>query len=729
MTVRQIQSKRLPHVGLLCGASAFAAIASLVPSSAFAQTSAAAAATAPAPQDQAPGTASSDTTGDIVVTAQKREERLQDVPISVSVLGGKQLDQSTAKGVSEQLALIPGFSLAKSTYSGGGLISVRGVSAARTLFGGANPVAYYLDSVPFGFVQSSVTPDADAYDLSRIEALRGPQGTLYGANALAGVVRVLTNDPNLDRFEMKFRVGDSSTENGGNNYRGDLAVNIPLVDGKLAVRGVVDYQSLSGWIDTPIAKNANSSVSRSYRFKVGAQPTDDLSIVAGVWLNRESGNGISAGQRYNFRNATIDEPHDANYDMYSLKVNYDFHAFTFSSSTSYLKYNEFGVNDAAYRFGGLHAPLDFGFNAKTFSEEINLASEGSGPWRWSAGAFYRDGSDKGVVLSPIGIDLDWTNTSKSYAVFGEVTRLFANDTIEFTLGGRYFHDHVTTVEDHDIAPVNPAGYYRATGNYSAATPRVVLSWHPERGLTAYASYSQGFRSGSPQAYYTVAGKPGFPDVKPDKLFNYEVGFKGDVGVFSFDAAVYYMKWKDIQQQVTVQYGNPPQAVAAIINGQSASGKGIDLSLRAHPLQGLDFGGSISWNDLATDSNIVDGGTVLFTKGDRLNNSPKYNANLFLNYGAEIGGGYKGTLSLSANYADKICSRTTVKGAAVIACGDSYWTSRAAFSLDSQKGWRLTAYVDNLNNFKGAVIGDPVWGPDYTTRLRPRTIGLQFEYHL
>src|ERR1700761_1185446 len=173
---------------------------------------------------------------EIVVTAQKREQRIQDVPISLSVMGGAELDKSSIQSVSDALGLVPGVAVNVTGQGGETRLTVRGVTASGPLFAGPSPIGYYLDSVPFGLVRSAVEPDANTYDLNRIEVLRGPQGTLYGASALNGVVRVLTNDANLDRFELNARVIDSYTQNGGNNPRGDLAVNVPLIEGKLAVR-------------------------------------------------------------------------------------------------------------------------------------------------------------------------------------------------------------------------------------------------------------------------------------------------------------------------------------------------------------------------------------------------------------------------------------------------------------------------------------------------------------
>src|ERR1700761_4711122 len=169
---------------------------------------------------------------EIVVTAQKREQRIQDVPISLSVMGGAELDKSSVQSVSDALSMVPGVAVNVTGQGGETKLTIRGVTASGALFAGPgpSPIGYYLDSVPFGLVRSSVQPDANSYDLNRIEVLRGPQGTLYGASALNGLVRVLTNDADLNEFDFKARASVSSTDSGGGNWREDAAVNLPTLD-------------------------------------------------------------------------------------------------------------------------------------------------------------------------------------------------------------------------------------------------------------------------------------------------------------------------------------------------------------------------------------------------------------------------------------------------------------------------------------------------------------------
>lgn len=670
---------------------------------------------------------------EVVVTAQKRQERLQDVPISISVLGGEQLDSSTTQGVTEALNSVPGVSTSTGYQGGGALLAVRGVTASSSTFSGSSPIAYYLDSVPFGLVDSAIAPDTSPYDLQRVEALRGPQGTLYGAGGEGGVVRVLTNDANLSAFELKGRATGSSTEYGGANSGADMAINVPLMQDTLAVRAVIDYQDLSGWIDKPKQSDVNDAQLRNARFKVNAQPTEQLSIGLSAWVSRQNYGAPSIGTDERQSDHLLGEPITVDYEVYGAKINYNFGAFSVTSMTSYLNHRESDTLDYGEYLGLPSYPLHERFDGDVSSEELNINSNGDGPWRWSGGAIYRDGENSTSQVLPVFATLDWTDTSRSYAAFGELSRRFLDDKFEWTLGARYFHDDVTSKEDHAVAPLNPAfGYYREQESFNSTTPRAVLTWKPDEGAMIYASYSEGFRSGAPQAYYSVNGVPGFPAVKPDKLDNYEIGAKVDLfdSLLSIDSAVYYMKWKDVQQVILVPF--QATIVSALINGTSASGPGVDFGLTLRPLKGLELIGSISWNDLTLDSNVTSGGAILFYSGDRLNFSPKYTVAAAANYAFPLGAhGFQGRFSASVHSTSALSDRTVVAGHPSITEGNTMLIARTSFSIVAPLNWELSIYADNLTNDQGAVYRNPAFGtpaPNWDVRVRPRTAGVELDYH-
>jgi iron complex outermembrane receptor protein len=654
---------------------------------------------------------------EIIVTAQKREERLHNVPISITVLNGTALERSSLDGVTDALNRIPGVVASMGAEGEGTQIGIRGVGAAGPLLNGSSPNAYYLDSVPFGLVRSGVAPNATIYDLQRIEVLRGPQGTLYGASAENGVVRVLTNDANLDAFELKARTTLSTTEDGSGNYRGDVAVNVPIIEGKLAVRGLVGYDDESGWIDATFKKNANASREKTYRLKVNAQPTDALSIGLSLWRSRNHADSPSTADDLGQADHTLPDPVDIGYDTYGLKVGYDFSHVTLSSMTSYLDYdNQFVLDLAGFGFPGFTVLADT--PAHMFSQEVLVSSKDSGSlWRWSAGGFYRNASDRLFQTSPVVMFKD---DSESYAVFGELSRRFFGRKFEWTLGLRHFHDDVATTK---LDPTPPP--FSTPDSFNSTTPRAVLTWYPSEDVMVYGSYSEGFRSGMPQYYSISESHPEVPPLKPDKLHNYEIGAKAQFldRRISLDGAIYYIDWQDVQQALLVPFGGVQ--INALVNGGSASGPGVDLSVTASPAAGLDFGVAMSWNDLTFDSDVISNGAVLFNGGERLNYSSKYTGSAYLEYSFPIGvSGFRGQFSVSANHTSKQNNR----GAGYLALGNDLTFARASFAINSPNHWSATLFGDNLNNEDGAtpaVYPVPYWYP----RPRPRTVGLQFEYHL
>ncbi len=676
-----------------------------------------------------PPAAPSEQLEEIVVSAQKREERLQNVPISISVLSGRELDSSTSQGVAEALQNVPGVATQQSYIGEGGTVTtIRGVAPAWLFLSGSSPVAYYLDSVPFGLVKSAMGPDADVYDLQQVEVLRGPQSTLYGANALSGVVRVLTHDPDLSSFDFKARVSDSGTQYGGNNYRGDLTVNAPVIPGKLAVRATIGYEDDSGWIDQPDKKNANDNTIQTYRLKVKATPTDELSIGLSAWRSRDNSGAPSTGYTFDKNASMVDQPGSTVYDAYGMTLGYNFTTFALDSATSYLDYlNEgtLGLDVTPFDLPG--GTYFNGVRSNIFSEELNLHSLQDRDWRWSAGAMFRRGTEVNAesytVLAVPAIH--YYDTSRSYAIYGELTRLLADGRFELTAGIRHFHDEVS--QEDQNAPGTP--FIVAGSTAAANTPRGVVTWHVTDLQTVYASYSEGFRSGFPQDANIPAT---FGPAAPDRLRNYELGSKGTLsdGLVSYDASLYYMDWRGIQQTLGVQLYLSGTYYPAVVNAGTASGVGSDLSVSLHPMQSLTLTGSVSWNDLGFNSDIVSGGEIFFRKGDRPSFSPETTAGLSADYTFPIGRqGYTGRAGASANYTSSQTYRGIEGVAVLVQSGDPMVFSRASLSVESPAHWTATLYGDNLNNERGAPVMAFIGAPNWDARVRPRTVGVQLEYRL
>jgi iron complex outermembrane recepter protein len=665
---------------------------------------------------------------EVVVTAQKREERLNDVPISMTVLSGVELDSSTVQGISEALNRVPGVATTIAQQSGGTQIAIRGVTAGGPLFNGSSPIAYYMDSVPFGLIKTAIGPDSNAYDLKQVEVLRGPQGTLYGASAQNGVVRVLTQDANLDELEFKARTSASSTSRGSENYRGDVALNVPLVPGQVAARAVLGYGDFSGWIDKPAKSDVNDAQLRNMRLKVNAQTSENLSIGLSAWLSREDYGAPSVSDDNLRQSSLADESIATGYDVYGLKVDYEFPGLTLSSRTSYIDFTNEGTVDFAP--AGIPAPLFTGLYSKVVAQEVIVNSTREDAWRWSMGAMYRDAEDllrqrfPGVIPAPIG----FTETSRSVAVFGQLTRRLMDGKLQLTAGLRHFEDDVTGRENIRVTGVPTEPLIHTKSTFEADSPRFVVTLHPSDSLTLYASYAEGFRSGFNQHSIVLTTAPGFPPLKADNLINYEVGAKGTVwdGRISFDSAFFYMDWQHVQQTLTVNFNGA--AVTALVNGKSASGPGFEFAAVAEPIERLQLAVNFSWNDLQMDAPVFSGGALLFHRGDRLNLSSQYTAGVSIDYEFPLGrNGYNGRLATSANYASEQDQRTVVNAAQLIGRGDDMLIACASFTLDFPNRWSATLLADNINNETDSPVRDSTGVADWSMRIRPRTLGVQVEY--
>lgn len=664
--------------------------------------------------------------GEIVVTAQKREEKLQNVPISIAVISGKSLDRQPTGGTLEALRQVPGLSQTSTSIGNATQLTIRGVAPAGQFLNGSATVGYYIDSIPFGLVKSAVVPDTNAYDMERIEVLRGPQGTLYGASALNGVVRLITHDADPTQFAFKARGGASITKGGAPGLRADAAVNLPVIEDKLAVRLVGGVESLGGWIDQPLRgkDNANNSLSRNLRVKVDARPSDNLRIDLTAWISRQKDDAASYADNDGNQSTPLATPQSTRYDAYSGKITYDLPFVSISSATSYLKMRRTSYTD--YSVISPTAQLYSDMPSRVFTEEFLLNSTGKSSWRWSAGAFYRKAHDDLYQYLPgvTPLPLYFRDQSESIAVFGQVTKTFLDNRLELSAGLRYFHDKVTQRELANQAANVGEPLIAKTTPFHAVTPRAVLTWLPSSSLTAYASYSEGFRSGFNQTPLALLAAPDLPPVNADKLHNYEAGVKGTLlgGLASYEAALFYIKWNDVQQTAQVLYNGV--YIGAAINGPSASGLGTDVSLTLHSGAGFDLGGSVSWSGLNLDDAVTSQGAVAYDKGDRLAYSAKYTASAFANYAMRVSDMLEVRFNLSANYHSAMTTRTLSRASSAVASSDRPLIINGSITLADDQNRSISLYVQNLTNWNGLM--QPAVDEQNMFRLRPRTIGFQFD---
>lgn len=654
---------------------------------------------------------------EIVVSAQRRgDERLVETPVSIGVLSGADLDRGSSRSVADVLNQVGGVTLIE-TRPGQSDIAIRGVVAGA----GTSTTGYYLDELPFAFIDQTQAPDASAYDLARVEVLRGPQGTLYGANALSGVVRILTNDANLDRLEAKGRARGSSTHGGGENYGGDLAVNVPIIPGKLAVRGVASYGEYGGYIDSSLtgAQEINDSRTQAYRLKLNYQATDRLSMKLGLTHSQ-----IDTGApSYSFDDLTTpfsgDQSDDRGYDTYNLILEYRGDSFSVLSASSYLDY-ALDTRTEILLSGTSRLNYLNRFSIDILSQEVRVNSSLDGPWQWSAGAYYKKAEqDQFQNAQPTFPNpfADY-NESESYAVFAELTRTLG-ERFELTGGLRYFSDDLTSIEKSNffatpLTPPREATFDRVTG-------RVILKYTLNDDSMLYGSVSTGFRSGLNQTSAVTTIDPSFPAVKPDSLITYELGGKATLweGTAVLDTAVYYTKWTDTQQSLVI-----PAGFGARVNAAGASGMGVDISLLYQPTSDLSLQASVGWNDLLFDENVLQRGVVLFSEGARLNSSPEYTASLGGSYNFPIGLAHvRGVAGTSMNYSSEKIRRSLTGVILSQAESDAILQANARLGVEADR-WTAELFAENLFNEDGRVTAPDLGVGNQSVRLRPRTIGLQ-----
>jgi outer membrane receptor protein involved in Fe transport len=237
----------------------------------------------------------------------------------------------------------------------------------------------------------------------------------------------------------------------------------------------------------------------------------------------------------------------------------------------------------------------------------------------------------------------------------------------------------------------------------------------------------------PQTTSVAKAFPDFPPVKPDKLHNYEIGAKADLldRRVSFDAALYYINWKGVQQSVILPVsGGIP--LGALLNGPSASGLGVDFGATVRPLMGLELSFTGGWNDLKMDGDVPSGGDDLYKKGDRLSYSPEFTGAVSGTYDFSFGGELRGRFTASGNYISKQKAFWVFFGGRGVNTGDSSFDIRAAFSVLFPTHWTATLFANNLTDDYGGLPTEgfpefPIFTDQNRNRPHPRTIGVQFDY--
>lgn len=710
--------------------------------------------------------------GDIIVTATRRDTRLIDTPIAITAIGGDTLERQGVRGLNDLARLAPGLNLED---RGGGFtrITLRGIRAP-----GEPTVGLYYDEAPItGTPGSGGDPGSSAanlrlFDVDRVEVLRGPQGTLFGSGSMGGTVRVIFAKPTYD-YEGTAQGEIATTAHGGERYQLQGMANVPIVDGKVALRTVLYYVNDGGYIDNvPLGiRNIDSSETWGGRALLRLDPTETLSIDLAAYIERGTGNKPTLTGRDYTSSIMSREPYRDAFNLYSGTANWDVGAATVTATTAYYRRKQTRTIDASdsvalsygylpdcqFYNGGTACGPDAlaGFNdyidgitanvlryptlTTNWTGELRVSSNGNGPFKWTVGGYFErrrsDVVSEEILTDPVTGRIVVPNevlTSRyvnddldQKALFGEVSYdLLPNLTA--TAGARLFDykrivGGATTVA-WPVYGITEQPYVSRKSSESGVVTKFNLSYKPVDGVLLYATASQGFRPGGGNQ------SVGLPDrlltYDSDSLWNYELGAKTQLlgNRLTISADVFQIDWADMQVR-----GTNASGYAFVSNAGDARIRGIEAEFGARPVAGLELNGNLTWMDPKLSEDQINEDVVAAgRKGDRIPYIPKLTAMLGAQYTMALAPETDLTLRVDANYVGRSYSEFRPTSSNRREIGDYVVANtRATFDLREQ-GLSVYAFVDNLFDKFGTTYARSEYLTGYVTQyniIRPRTVGL------
>lgn len=765
----------------------FAGVAALaVPAGAQAQTSTRN--SAPLERDEGPsgsptGAESADqsTGGDIIVTATKRSERLQDVPAAVSVVSANDLLEQGARNFTDYAAQVPGLSLT-TARQGVTQVVVRGITTGAAQPG--STTAFYIDEAPVGSVNAytggnAITPDLDPSDLAQVEILKGPQGTLYGAGAVGGLLKFTTQTPSLSALEARASGGLTGVSGGRDvGYAARAMLNVPLATDQLALHASGFYRFDPGYIDNVNPRigrrDINGARVRGGRAVLSMKFRPDVSLDLSAVLQDTSTNGTNA---VDLDAATLRPVYgDLKQDrsarefgltklrLYNATLRANLGPIDLVSSTTYQIILNRDHSDSRRGFVPLYqllgralgpalgftVPADLGLLIRTtkqtrrWSEELRASANDIGDLLDLQAGFYWTHEDDSNRLSidnfsqttgtlytlPAFATASILSTYNEYSFFGNA-RLHLGDKFDVLGGIRVAHDNQDYAQDYrGLLILAGAGRSSliATGNEDATVTTWMVSprYRPSDNVTLYGRVATGYRPGGPNPAPPTGNIPNV--FRPDRLTQYEIGFKGQTSdrSLSADLALFYTDWNQIQIQTSAG------GFQFIVNSPgSARSKGAEASVRYAPIKDLNFALNAAYTDAKLNGNAPAAGGL---DGDRLPYVPRWSGSFLADYSVPLGGDTMFNVGATANY---VGSRISDYTGAVGTAGrfpkrlDDYATFDLRAGLTMGR-YSLTAFARNITDERAIIVAASQATANSATPgvfysgaiIQPRTVGAE-----
>jgi len=682
---------------------------------------------------------------DIVVTAQKRQERLLDVPVSITAVTSETLVEQNLVRISDYFSRIPGLQYAGNRVTN---LSLRGVASGGT----TNPtVSIVIDDVQFGsstFQGQQPIPDFDPATLARIEVLRGPQGTLYGASSLGGIIKYVTTQPDLQEFSGRVEMGANVPKGGDLGWSGRGSLNVPLIEDRVALSVSGYYRDDPRWIDnvrttaaTLPRDNANTVKTWGGRASLLVKPIDDLTIVASALRQRQD-TAYGTTERVcpecsvpatptnftsvfgDYANSLAPASGESKYSLYTVRGELDLDAVKVTSISAWGESESVANSDVTTTFPYLlpiYAPggnviIANGDSSTKFSQELRLSGENKA-FDWMVGGFYTKEHaaiaqelavyDNSGAFVLVPFSSSGPSSYQEKAAFGAVT-VHLSDKFDVQFGGRYAQNRQTyfsqAVVDSRAAAVlgltrqNPV----RKSKEDAFTWLVSPSYHINDDLMVYGRIATGYRPGGPNT--SVAPVETY---KSDSVTNYELGLKGYIfdRLLSIDVSAFQIDWDDIQLQNTAV----PSNFTYFTNASKARSRGIEAAMTVKPWEGfvLDANATVLDAKLVRDIPGVAGATVLNGKaGDRLPYSARFTANLSVQQDFRLSDETTVFLGGNLSYVGQRYSEFTSTSAGALRpriSMPSYSVVDLRFGASFDKaGVQINAYVRNLFDERGVI---------------------------
>ena len=724
----------------------------------------------PAFAEAAAPAATTPSSSEIIVTAQRRSERLEDVPMAITALAPETMEKRGIRNMQDLSQTVAGVQI---NYQGSFTYpAVRGISSLTTGIGFENNVGVYID----GFYQPDVTAiNADFANLAGVEVLKGPQGALYGRNATGGAILISTLRPSATLTgKMDLRYGAYNDKSGSafisgplgsgvrvsvagflresDGYYDSLDANGVKINGKAAP---LHTYSFRGKLEMDVAHNLTATLGFNY--------TDFMDMRGGMFnfeynrflvpaqVGRLYTPRTFATNRYSYTDTTITEP--------TLTMAWDTGIGKLTSYTSQAK-RKFAHD---FDFDGSYSDLSFNYGRyqeTTFQQGLDLNVKGIPGLDLVVGANYhydRTTANPSLAYGNNAVVLTTVTSSftRAFAAYVDGT-YHITDKLSFGFGGRY-----TSEKRRTEFAATPTGGATATIlatqdptlSFNNFSPRGVLTYELAPRTNVYGSISRGFRSGFMQVL-SVSGAAVLNPIKPETITSYEVGFKTVQDKFRFDMSAFYYDYKNIQVGLTLPNpacaGQPTCPPANIIaNAAKARVYGLEGQVTYTPVKALNINMSASYLDAkyvdfanvtSTGFNATTGHNVTNQvqdwSGQQMARAPKFSATLGVDYTTDF---QRGALAFSINgkytssYVPNSPALFGPLGPAGLQTTQRYRQGRYATVngsinwTDPSATYTLGVWVNNLTNVNYRLSWNGSTFGDYNIWNMPRQIGGRLGY--